>query len=219
LLDGAKRILIVNGPPGSGKSYTAAVIECVLERHGGRMAYVRLESELDWSQYTPNKIATDLLGRMGASVSLPEPEATRGFVSTLAETLVLAAANSGSHWWWVLDGFGHPELPRDTHDLVMRLVTRIAEPGSPPLRLVLLDYPSALPAGSEYWVETETLQVLTADDIRQHFAVIVDQEGLQIDAPTLHEIVNIVMQDLPEDTSRLRVMAERVSEIRRKLVA
>jgi hypothetical protein len=206
-----QRILVVNGPPGSGKSFTAQFIQRVAEQTGAfQVAYVDLDRALG---PVPGAVdlAETLALQMGESASLPRPEGSPARqVRELAYWLVGRAVASDRDWWWVLDGLSSPALPDDLRDLVLVLADQIAG-ASAPLRLVLLGFDQQLP--SSKFVIYEQLTSIGARDVADFLTELLTSLGRDLDPAQIGEATRAVLDGLPPDPDRLRVLSERVSQL------
>jgi cellulose synthase operon protein C len=216
LVDGAVSILVVNGPPGSGKSYTTEFVRLVAEQTGVQMAHVARVAE-----HAPggaDTLARDILAQMGANSALQRQDTvTPVRPRMLARAILTAAQRSGSRWWWVLDGFGRPGVDPEALDLVMELAHQVAEPGPSQHGLVLLDFPHELPVETRLSSVTETLAYLSESDVRVYLINLAGHQGSSLDGRRIDGLVDVVMKDLADEPSRSAEIARRVSAVQAAL--
>jgi hypothetical protein len=188
LVNSAARVLVVNGPPGSGKSFTGDFLRLLvsLRPDTDRIAFVNFAA---WtgSPLTPDLLAKELARQMGVT---PEQTSAAGVAFShgntmrperLAKGLVIslaAVANlTGKRWHIVLDNFHLPGVPDATYTFIEQLLSGLAsghiawdvDPSmGPPLRLVLLGYTRPLPV-QNYLVRVEEISPITRDDLAAHF--------------------------------------------------
>ncbi|MDA0161321.1 hypothetical protein OM076_13670 [Solirubrobacter ginsenosidimutans] len=213
LLDDA-RVLIVNGPPRSGKTYTVRFLSHVGQASGAfGVAHVELPSDMT-PVYGPVDLAADLVARMGRDTwSLPQvDEEPARAARTLSRWTLSEVPRAGGNWWLALDGFGAPDFRDDTLSFIRQLARDVATlPGG--TRLVLIDFPGELAGVPAHAIEFEELPspssigTFEVDDFFKRLFERLPGEFLPdaISAATVH-----VMNGLPEDDGRLERMAARL---------
>jgi hypothetical protein len=212
LLDARGGVLVVNGPPGSGKSHTAMLIEHVAAARGDRVARVVLDP-FEASRYEPLDLAAELGIRIGLSEIAPdfdEPESRR--LLRLARWLLDSTRDQDQDWWWILDGFA--AAPRNTRYFTERLIREIVQGAS--VRLVLLDYPD-LPVEYAHYVRQVELDPsqIGPMEIREYLAALMAVLGSEVSSEVLEEVTANLLEDLEKhpETDRLRRLGQRVASI------
>ncbi len=163
------RVLLVNGPRGSGKSYTSQFIfDLTANLPGNRAVYIQLEESL---YYTAMDLASDIAVRMGLSPeSMPgesHTETRAWSIRRLANWLIAETMRNRSVvWWLVIDGFQDVRLEPELNDFILELVSRTETSGEQ-LRIVLLGYTGSMPAQISKLVLREDLQPLERKDIEE----------------------------------------------------
>jgi len=197
--DGA-RVLVVDGPPGSGKSHTAQVIRHLSETIGFRMALVNIEMEA-FHALTPSDVAQTLARQMGVTGGhMPAPmyEMTSRHVLQLSDWLMVQINRSNAVWWFVFDGFDHADVPTDTRDFISRLVAD-ADIKMTNLRIVLLGWSDDLvPLSLRSHVLRETIAPLSREDVRRFFEQLSEDGTLPLDPAGIEQVVEAVEQAAPE---------------------
>ncbi len=171
-IDRDKHVLLIGGPPGTGKSYSVQLIKHIAEANPGviAVAYIDLKGE-QHARFRPEMLARRIMLQMGRSAlvqavpRLDDAASPAGWIRELCDWLTGEAESSGKTWIVVLDGFNHGDLPANTKDLVVELINRSV--GSLALRTVLLSYSpdqvtTVQPAQR---IDYETLAPLTRQDL------------------------------------------------------
>jgi hypothetical protein len=183
----AARALVVNGPAGSGKTFTGDFLRLLVglreDEHGVAEAdFLVLTGE----PLTPDRLAVHLALQMGVSRARAEAEVPRleaqrpdRWPKDIAIWLVAEANRTGKTWHLLLDNFHLPGVPDTTAGLIGLLLAALAgqqpigwdvlDPAmGPPLRLVLLGS-SVEPAQRGSLVRVDDIQPVTVTDLETHF--------------------------------------------------
>ena len=203
-----RRILIVNGPPGSGKSYSAAFISSVQQATGlFKLALVRYEPA-SWLDYGPADLARSLGDIL--SVELPPRPADmdpRAYHRWIVTRLVSAVAASGQTWWWVLDGF-FSVAHDDVTDFIESLIQFVAR--EPHLRLVLLGYEQPLSPQAVTLAVREDISPLTEADVRDFLTRPSLTARRTADEESIEESIRTIFTGLPAGERRNVTLGVRV---------
>jgi hypothetical protein len=138
-------ILRVNGPRGSGKTYTSELLAFVMEK-GRPDLHVAVASLEDMSgpSYEVTELAETLTLPMQIDEPMPTPS-TSSYPAALCRWIVRNALRQPGMWVFILDGFGQRDVKADVQELVKNLVKQVLTPEiAKRLRLVLLDYDQPL---------------------------------------------------------------------------
>lgn len=223
LADGSAEILVVSGPPGSGRSYSwelivhvAAALETI------RLVRVNVEPGLDGGQFGPQALA-ERLGIYPPDLGANVPAGASRTPGVIATWLVNEFAGSGEQWWIVLDGFEHRDLPRETRDLLDGMMVLVSAPEHRGrLGLILLAYDeSRIPESVRPFVLVEQLGPLTRDDVGSFFETYFRDAGQTITAADIDRLVDEILNEAerdrsPADTSGIaRVVALVVRKLER----
>lgn len=144
-------LLKVNGPPGSGRSYTRKFLEFIMSEFPDRVHVVPAEIAPDnGPSYEARELAESLTGPMGV-VDDPPPPNVSSYPSALCRWILRNAMKQAGMWIFVLDGFGQNYVKPEVKELVQLLAKWISTGEyRKRLRLVLIDYiepiPQPLPA-------------------------------------------------------------------------
>lgn len=180
----AARALVVNGPQGSGKTFTGDFLRMLVGVHQGGHAVAEADfAALTGEPLTPDRLAAHLGKQMGVSPQVLD-EQVRGFRANnrpkdIAIWLAEEAYRSGKTWHLLLDNFHRPGVPDTTLLFIDQLLAGLEDQGSiawnirdphmgVPLRLVLLGYAGKLPEQRRL-IQVENIKPITAGDLRTHF--------------------------------------------------
>lgn len=140
---------IVNGERLSGKSYTTYFAMHLAKSFTDFMVATVEIPRGTGAAYKAEDLAVALVGGMARSTPLPanlNPSLQKR-VQELAVWVLVEAAQSGTAWWFVLDGFDDPDIDPSTFALVEQLVDRISKNiMANQVRLLLLAYGQPVPA-------------------------------------------------------------------------
>ena len=201
----AKRVLVVNGPPGSGKSFTAEFLRMLA---GLRQDQGIAESDFGkWAGKSlgPDVLVAELARQMKIDLDAVERIPDMGsqrpdrWGKDLALWLEKRAIDTGKTWSIVLDNFHRKGVPDFTHIFIEQLQAGLAGRGvnwasedrdaGPPLRLVLLGYTRPLKERTSL-VEVEDIAPITTADLQRHFASYSAFKGWPADPAELKKIAS-----------------------------
>ena len=139
---------VVNGERLSGKSYTTYFAMHLAQSFKDfSVATVDIPRGTG-AGYKAEDLAVALVGGMARSTPLPtnlNPSLQKR-VQELATWVLTEAVQSGSAWWFVLDGFDDPDLDPSTFALIEQLVHRISTNiAANRVRVLLLAYAQSIP--------------------------------------------------------------------------
>lgn len=136
--------IVVNGPPNTGKSYTADFVSHVLHARND-VVHCRVELPTkEGASVGPVELARDLVVRMGGDLRAEPPRVTNldRWYGELVNWVIDAGMRANGYVWWViLDGFNKDELRDDTRDFIKKLASSFTN-AMPQrrFRLILLDF-------------------------------------------------------------------------------
>jgi hypothetical protein len=205
------RVLIVNGPPGSGKSFSERYI---------RHVTTELSHEVETFRYSPGTppidpgdLAGELSDSLGPSAEMPiaGQTTTAAYIGQLRRLLVEAAMSARRDIWWILDAFGGPEVPEGVQDLITAVAAQMSTRRPSTVRLVLLDFPVTPSLGEAEQEILEAPEGVGRIEVAEFFYALV-QSG-EFDRDAVDGAVAAVLDGLPEGRSRLAELALRVAEL------
>jgi hypothetical protein len=152
LITDAQPILQIAGPAQGGeecgKSYTREFLDYVSSRVRRDVHVIFAEIPKGTGpSYAVEELAEVLVAPTGKDISLRPMRAASNYPRALCRWVLNAAIGTPGKWIYVLDGFNQPDVQTETRALVQALAVDIA--GGEfrrRIRLVLIDYPSALPS-------------------------------------------------------------------------
>lgn len=139
------RVLVVNGPPQVGKTYSSCYVSHLNDAFRNILpVWIPADKGLAES-YTPDEVAADIVSLAGGDISdLPEKRETeRRWAQKLGIWVLSKLNKQGIPFWLLLDGFRG--APPETHTLIHYLAQNIAQAlNRTDGRLLLFDYDAKL---------------------------------------------------------------------------
>jgi hypothetical protein len=181
-------VLLINGPPGSGKSYSAHLIRHTAIQHG----FTVLSFEVD-ALRTAEDLALEIHDRLGERVEVPSTaletaERTGArYASIVAQTLQTRKRRA----LLIFDGFADP-TPRDVSSFVIRLARSSDEEARPWLRIVLIGFLGSLPDSLRDIALVDNIAPFTRDDVRVFLERVAVQEGWNVAHDALDELADSI---------------------------
>ena len=210
---GGPAILVVNGPPGSGKSMTADYLRQVSSATGAfRVAQASAHFDAN-----PAALCMGLAEHIGALERMPaETVEPARYNALLGQRLLATVMASGETWWLVIDDLAVASLGADMVDFVGRLATLTAR-APRPMRLVLLGWDVPLPADVEPDVVREELGEIAIVDVHEFLAEALTRAGQTVPEAELHRMArDVYLGAKPGD---LRGLAFRVAELYERITS
>jgi hypothetical protein len=227
-----KRVLIINGPGQSGKSFTLDYISYVNSIFAGlnfSTIWIDFKKQVSAS-FTPSDLIGSLLDQIDPDwedkIILPKllnqqiPRWTTELVSVLVSQIQERNLIDGSnnHWVIVLDGFDDKKVSIDTLDLIQKIAdvatgNILKDIAGDVVRLVLLGYDGRV---TNYLkrVEVEDIQPVTVDDIRLYFKRFAGVRKITVDDAALDAMVTkIRIEELEGMSDRTKIVAQRALQI------
>lgn len=212
--ESGKRYLVVNGPLGSGKTHSQYLIEEIKRPFDFQSTCIVLEQEFP-STYHPDVFAR----RIDRDLRLPDTEPMPAqqnvgdrWAQEICDWLVEKMLAGGERYWIVLDGFGHPALPEETKRLVAALIHAV-DRRLRRVRLVLLDYPEALPRHLRPFVPVDIPPRIGKTELEEYFKAAFTQNGIEADEQQVVDLAGQILAGLPaEDEERTFEIMLRVTE-------
>ena len=204
----AADILIVNGPPASGKTYSAELIFHVASAiENVRVLYINAVDESDATRLSPERLADYFAQNVlqDPSWRIIEPRTN----AAIATWIVNTCAQSAYHWWLVFDGFDETRPPRETRDLLRRLLILASAPGlRGSVSLIFLGFDDALvPEEVRSYVLRETIAPVTVNDVIDFFGKALQERQRAVSDDVLAQVVASVMAKNPSGDLRALVFS------------
>lgn len=210
-----KRVLVVNGDPISGKSYSLRLIAELAERHGYQLASVDLKDEVV-TKFGPDDLVRSIARQMKLENidSIPAQQSMDSrWVQDLRDWVVGEARTTNQRWWLVLDGFDHRDLPPETQQLIEHLLKQV-DTKLPGVRLVLLSYTRPLPREIRRYVLNEQIPPIGRGHLESFFQRLFEESGKTFTDGSVAQAVDTVLGLVPaEDPDRLYYLAEAVETV------
>jgi hypothetical protein len=209
----AARVLVVNGPPGSGKTYTGDFLRLLVGLHPNEHGV----AELDFANWTgkaltPDVLTVDLARQMGTPGSRAEAEVSRlhsqrpeRWAIDLAIWLAGEAYSTGKIWHLLLDNFHLSGVLEPTYIFIEQLAAALAgkqiawpphDPDmGPPLRLALLGYTRPLVRNA--LVRLEDIRPIMPGDLELHFHRYYTYKGWTVNVAEIARLVARYAPRLP----------------------
>ncbi|MAT98888.1 MAG: hypothetical protein CL608_17225 [Anaerolineaceae bacterium] len=199
--EGAKRLLIINGDPGVGKTHSKKFIEKIAPYCEFKFCFIDMKKETP-SLFYPDTLAT----RLDSDITLPphpdhpqiplKEEVSQKWAEVIGEWLIKKMKLEQGQCWIALDGFAHEDLPAPTKRLVNDLVEAVWD-RLPHVRLILLDYPlDDLDEEIRLFVEEEDIEVVTQPELEEYMIKAVKELRLQKDTVELREKAREIVEGL-----------------------
>lgn len=220
-----KAIVVVSGPPKSGKSYSGELIN-----HIGKAlpdftpAKVILPEEMG-ALTGPFEVAKMIARAMRVAeepVIDSSEKAPLRRAQLYADWVLAKRAETGQKWWIVLDGFDDPDLPEITHAFVQHLALGVTDEAiKGQVFLLLLGYPKErVPAPVLPFVIPEELSAdaIGEMDLMEYFRTVLERAKRAYDVKALKIVSKYALETLPQGSDRLPALAKKVDEVRVELV-
>ena len=218
-----RRMLVVNGPPASGKSYTLLFIEHVARQTGAFQVAPVILDRADVPAYKLIDLARDLamvMGLPGEPIPRQLGDTTQLYVRKFVQWLLGQAISIGSNWWVILDGFSSEHLNPDIRLLIHTLAKAIQRQ-SGPLWLILLDFDESLPddvSTDVYWEQLTPPTDIGGGEIREFLLDLFNHAPDKTRLEDVDQVTISMLNGLPVGDERLGVLSRRLRELTETLV-
>jgi hypothetical protein len=192
------RILVVDGPPSSGKTYSLNFISHISDTlQNCRIAWIDVEQGIR-ANFSAEQIAVSIVSQMGRRASLDyipkqnELQEARWLLD-LRDWLIGEINQTNITWWIVCDGLCHVDVPPSSRDF-LRLLMRSAHFNVPQLRVVILAYKDdILPPDIASFIRKEKISDIGPPEISEYFKRLVARSNVATDAVALEAIISAVI--------------------------
>lgn len=217
------RVLVVNGPDLSGKSFTydyILYVNSIVKDLNFKIAWIDYRKQLT-GRFGPEQLIRSLLQQIDEKWdgTLPEldVEQPARWLLELTQLLASKVLATNTTWFVILDHFDAPNVPRETLDLIQRIAA--AATGEDPLagaddslRLVLLGF-NELIVNYKNRVITDKIKPVQRDDVSKYFVNYARYVAKAINPADLEKIVDsIVTPDIDNHPDRTQLIAGRCIE-------
>jgi len=216
----AQPILVVNGGPKLGKSYSAAFLDHFSQQEDAIVTH-HLQLDPDTAQDTgPEEVARDLVWKMGRSVDgMPRPQTNKKrYVQDLANWVLNEAARSDTRHWFVMDNFQGDLLRADTRDLLVALSSNLLTGVyTSRCRLILLGFDRSTLTVDSARVEAEEVEAADDAEIEACIGEIMRRVprafGHHLARPCILEDLPNGQERMSEVNLRLRALLKAVQQV------
>jgi hypothetical protein len=216
--DDGKRILVVKGPPSSGKTYSLQLITYLQQQLGRfKVAYVdlkELEESTEYSEVRPEEIGEQIAIQMNLC-GMPKRAAEQDarWVRHFCDWLTGQLSGSGTVGWIVVDSFTKAFLPQGSRDLIRLMAKRLTE-NLHQCRLILLSYDDEVNLPTED-LELEDIGDIGEEDLIEFFAALyrLRQERKRepfADSDIVTSVVTVSNSYHPNDPGGMRALGAAV---------
>lgn len=201
---GNRPVIVVRGPPRTGKTYTHELIRYVAFhlKHSVRRVDIRQPPEVGQE---PAMLVRTILLRMGIKYDPPPYER----VNQLLDWVVGQLGQLSSTWWIVIHNFESSGVSQDVRGFLMGLVDQVST-GLPNVRLALLDYDEAILPPFLDHVRVDTTRPIERGDMVEFFQGAFGATASSV----IEKAIEVIWTKLPpeNDPERLRALNELVTE-------
>lgn len=210
-------VMVINGTPKSGRSYSKELLEHFCSTTEFTLCYVKRASGSE-----PEHVARDLVTLVGGNLGdMPRREDTNEerWLQDLANWVLTGAAAAVARarevrkFWFVLDGFGGPDLKKSVRDFIVHLADKITTGiYVKDFRLILLEFERTsltLPIGRI--VKDETTFVDDAEILKCVNSILATSKKLTVDDHPA--FASRVTQDLPTGEDRMPTLNQRLQAL------
>lgn len=215
-----KRILVVNGPPVSGKTYSFELITYLREAlKSFKLVQVEL-TNTGGQEVKPEDIAWPIVEQMNlddATVPSGDKEQDSRWVRRFCDRLTGRLNDSATPWWLVIDGFNYVTLSQPVKDLVGELATRISKT-LPGLRMVLLGYEDNLPLDAQPAAIYDTTGPIGDEDLTSFFYQVYQEHNVtHFPLDIAQRVAEVLRAVNPTDKRRLETLSAEVSKVTKSI--
>src|ERR1700675_2244285 len=221
---GDQPILRINGPEGSGKSYSREFFDHLAEevRRDLHIVYVPLEREMGPS-FPVEELAEALVAPTKISINERPQRSTSYYPRTLSRWVLNSAIQTPGMWIYVLDGFDQRDVLPETRDLVQLLAQEIsAGEFRKHFRMILIDYRASVRNVLEARILSEEIPdppLITEDHLLDclvaHYTEHPPTDGLCADKDELRKVAQALLAQAPASgRARLHTLYTKLSELR-----
>lgn len=213
------RILVVNGPPFSGKTYSKELIG-YLRRALESFRLVFIDLLTIQGEVKPLDVASSIVQQLGLNDGVLPPhnqEQDSRWVEAFCNRLTGQLGDKNDPWWVVIDGFTHITLSPSVDDLIKQLATR-TRMTLPGLRLILLSYPERLPPDVERVVLREDIHPIEDRDLFNFFDQVYKERDQTPTAKDIAERIGEVRREFdPTDPKGMEKLGAAVARIAKSI--
>jgi hypothetical protein len=219
LTDDGDQVLIIDGPPSSGRSYSWYLIS-----HVGRKSNLFHSYLIDLSKWSDTAAKPADVARIIASeLGWPEPavDLTAQDETTSRTLLSWIKGQAKAHKpvvWLVFDGLDRPNVAESTVRFIGDIATAAGNLELGAFRVVLLAFGRPLPDPNvDPYVLRDRLTDLPLCDLRGYFQSVAEMAGITLTSAQVERLVERLLGAPPPDPIRVKLLGVQASELAYKL--
>lgn len=195
------RVLVVNGPARSGRTFTASYIVHYCDLHGGNCYLVELKRRhLGESPLKLVKLMAASFQWNASTIPIQHAQATQ-WVEELGEWVAGNVRNSQETVWLIFDDANAPGLDQLMREFIVYLADKTFD--IPQLRIVLLAYAEPMLGPARMRMREESVLLPTKHDVRSFLADLCIVKNIDVDEPVLDELSEQIWSSLPVEYDRV----------------
>jgi hypothetical protein len=201
--DETVRILLVQGEPYSGKSYTADFIQHLSVHLGFRVRRVELLKHATGRELTPEILGRAIVDEMKLAEAMPPVERdqvawwTTYYLSWLARNL----RDTGDTWWIVIDDFAQVNVPRAVYEFIEVLALEL-DRSLDSIRLVLVGFDRDLPEKLVPILKVDRTEPITETHLVDYFAQFLHDHVPAVDAGEAPRVIAEAVRSVRDEMSK-----------------
>lgn len=199
---GGKRVLLVKGPPVSGKTYSVEMISYLYQTLQ-QFRLVRIDLNSHQESVKPDDLARRIIDRIGLPdtvMPVVGQEQDSRWIQSFCDRFELQMEEKRDIWWLVIDGFTKWKLSDFANELIHELSRRI-NLGVLKLRMVLLGY-EGLPPDVEKNVISEEIESIEPRHLISFFVQIYEERKKPVVPEEISNKVAEVLRSVNPDNPR-----------------
>jgi hypothetical protein len=217
-----KRVLVVNGPPKSGKSYCGELIDHLRRDHWRAVRFTLIDLKNGQSpDMKPVELCRRILLKLRISAGEPLPplpgQKPDRWARDVAAWLGTQISQINCEVWVVLDGFNDLAIAEETHVFLGALAEEAGDQDN--FRLVLLDYEREFGGRTERATRRSSIEYVTASDLRT-FLNLLDREykiSAKPEWQAAQVFIELYEQHTPGSATQIEALRELLPPIIRSL--
>lgn len=218
-----RSVLVVDGGPRSGRSYTVEYINHFCQHH---QEFLPCHVTFKGISTEPDQVARDLVTLVGGSLTdVPRRDATTEdrWPEDLANWVLTQAYGAASRGtppfkvWFILDGFAGRDLKKSVRDFIVHLAEKISTGIYLRMfRLVLLEFDRATLTVRVGRVATDVARPATSEEVLECVRAILTRaidKGVALSAQQRAKIEKMILDNLPADETLMPELNGRLTAL------
>lgn len=196
MTDGGRRILIVNGPSGSGKSYTKEFIYHITQEiPNTKVSVINLNAHIQGA----SEVAMRMVDSLGGAI--PEMQSQEQSFRSLDQLADVVMAeffrNPGINRWLIIDDCDKTYPNTEIIDFLLILLDKCSVESLPQLRIIITGFDKArLPASLLNRIIFEDIQPLAQKDVERFFTTYFGERTVQTSITKIKNIAEGILSDV-----------------------